>query len=475
MLPPVAVLSEDDLVEIPRAASPLTLTRSQETELPVSTKLAYASATNDYRQAIAESRRLTAGSGRVAQATLAIVLDAELANATADAWLFETWAARERASLVLPPSRIAIEPADLLALQSGSRQRLYRVTEITERGERDIQAMSIDPSVYAAISGAGRSAPDAQGPRAGQPLVEFLDLPLLRGDEPVRAGYVAATQTPWPGGVALYSSPETTGFALKTILTVPATMGHTLTDLGPGPASRLDRATRLRVTLDSGELASATELQLLAGANVAAVRNSDGGWEVLQFEAATLVAPATYELSGLLRGQAGTEAEMRSPVAAGARFILLDASVARIELAPSEVGLPLQWRYGPADRDLGGESYAQSKFAFGGIGQRPLSPVHVTGIRTAGDVAVSWIRRTRTGGDPWEVAEVPLGEDLERYELDIVSAGMVKRTLAVSGPATLYTAAQQIADFGSTQTAVRVRVHQMSTVWGRGVATEVVV
>jgi hypothetical protein len=44
----------------------------------------------------------------------------------------------------------------------------------------------------------------------------------------------------------------------------------------------------------------------------------------------------------------------------------------------------------------------------------------------------------------------------------------VKRTLAVTSPAAIYTAAQQIADFGASQAAVSVRVHQMSAVVGRG-------
>jgi hypothetical protein len=51
------------------------------------------------------------------------------------------------------------------------------------------------------------------------------------GDEPPNAGYVAARQVPWPGGVAIYGSPETTGYALKSLAAAPATMGVTLDDL----------------------------------------------------------------------------------------------------------------------------------------------------------------------------------------------------------------------------------------------------
>jgi hypothetical protein len=42
------------------------------------------------------------------------------------------------------------------------------------------------------------------------------------------------------------------------------------------------------------------------------------------------------------------------------------------------------------------------------------------------------------------------------------------RTIAVTAPAANYTTAQQIADFGSAQGTVSVRVYQLSTSVGRG-------
>ena len=95
--------------------------------------------------------------------------------------------------------------------------RLLRVTEIGEHGKREISALSIDPEVYDAVPVKPRSPRTGEPVLSGQPLVAFLDLPLLRGDEPPNAGYVAARQVPWPGGVAIYGSPETTGYALKVL------------------------------------------------------------------------------------------------------------------------------------------------------------------------------------------------------------------------------------------------------------------
>ena len=241
-----------------------------------------------------------------------------------------------------------------------------------------------------------------------------------------------------------------------------------MTPLPAGPESRIDRATVLRVNLDQGALSSLTTQSMLAGGNVAAIRNAVGVWEVIQFETATLVAPATYELRNLLRGQGGSEEAMFETVAPDARFVLLDQAVARIDLTQNQIGLPFNWRYGPANRDLGDPDYRTGQHAFGAVGLRPLSPVHVRGRRSGNDLALTWIRRTREGGDGWIAAEVPLAEESERYEVDILASATVKRTLVATSSTIAYTATDQIADFGAPQQQVSLRIYQISAFAGRG-------
>ena len=223
---------------------------------------------------------------------------------------------------------------------------------------------------------------------------------------------------------------------------------------------------------DSGALASVTELALLGGANLAAVRNAEGQWEVLQFLSAVLTAPATYTLSGFLRGQAGTERAMRAPLAAGARFVLLDGALARVDMTEDEVGLAFNWKCGPASRDIGSPNYVGIAHTFVGEGLKPLSPVHVRGWRSAGDLNLAWVRRTRAGGDSWDGVDVPLAEAEERYEIDILDGATVKRTLFATSPSATYTAAQQTADFGSPQSSVSLRIFQISATRGRGTSSE---
>jgi Putative phage tail protein/GTA TIM-barrel-like domain len=472
---PAAALTKDDLVESRPGDALLTLTRGQETELPASAKIRFISTEGDYRQAVAEARRLVGQSGRVAEAELPLVLDGHQAEAVADAWLFETWAARERASFTLAPSRLALEPADVVEIDTEDASYLFRVTEVGEHGEREIEARSIDPEVYGSIAARPRPARTGAPVLSGQPDVALLDLPLLRGDEPADAGYVAARQTPWPGDVAIFGSPEQTGFMLKGFAAAPATLGTTLNPLAAGPEGRFDHGARLQVMVEGEELVSVTALQLFAGQNAAAVRNEDGDWEVLQFQTATLLAPGTYELSDLLRGQGGTEGAMRPAVGSGAAFVLLNAALARLDLTASEIRLPYNWRIGPASRDIADASYVTTEHTFKGLGLKPLSPAHVHGVRAGGDVVIGWIRRTRIGGDAWEVPEVPLGEDAEVYEVDILDGAIVKRTLSSTIPTVTYSSAAQVADFGSEQPSYQVRIYQMSASYGRGTPRAAVV
>ncbi|MDX2264605.1 MAG: glycoside hydrolase/phage tail family protein [Hyphomicrobiales bacterium] len=469
-----AALNADDLVETSAEAPLIALTRGQETELPQAVKLAYADAAKDYEQGAAEARRQSTRSGRVAQAAVAAVMDYEQAQGAAETWLHEAWSTRESAAFALPPSRLALEASDVVTVSAGGRSHDLRITETSVGEAIAVEARSIAAQVYERGRAAARPALASEPLIFGPVAAAFMDLPLITGAETPHAARLATFASPW-AGAAFYRSASGSGFALDALLEAPATMGETTTALGIGPTARWDRGARLGVRLYGGGLQSVAELDLLGGANLAAIENADGEWEVIQFASAALTAPRTYELSGLLRGQFGTEGAMRASVAAGARFVLLDAAVIETGLALGDIRRDFVWTYGPANRAPGDPSYATVTRAVAGLGLRPLSPVHVRGARASGDLAITWVRRTRLGGDGWEAPDAPLAEEREAYEVDILSGATVKRTLAVSAPLAVYTAAQQTADFGAPQAAVAVRVHQMSAVYGRGAARQATV
>lgn len=347
-------------------------------------------------------------------------------------------------------------------------QRLERLTESNGLFQRDCEAQMLDPELYGSLATADRTDDTNVTVVVGSPDLVFLDLPLLRGDEAAAAGYVAAAQTPWPGALAVYGSPETSGYQLRAVIEAPALMGSLLTPLANGVVGVFDHANTIRVKINSGELTSTSRLQLFSGQNAAAIEVLAGVWEVLQFETAVLVDEATYQLSGLLRGQAGTDAVMAASVAVGARFVLLSGEITPVDLTNDEVGLAYHWRVGPQSRSLSDASYVSDVHDFKGIGLRPYAPVHAKGLEQNGDRILSWIRRTRSGGDSWDVNEVPLGETEEAYAVDILDGAAVKRTISTGTPQATYSVSDQFADFGSAQAHYNVAIYQVSPTFGRG-------
>jgi len=473
---PVANLDVDQLVSDQPEAALLTVTRGQETELPAVAKITYASSSGDYRRAVAEARRLTGFSDRVATASLAMMLEPEQAQVITESWLHEAWAARRRATFSLPPSRLAIEAGDLIETMEEGTRLLHRVTEISDHGARAIEALGIDPAIYEPHETPGRTQDIPTPPVSGAAAALFLDLPLIVDGGSELDGYVALHQSPWPGQLALYQSAGEDSYALAATAEAATVVGTLVDPLPAGAVARFDYATRVRVELASGELGSVSRLALFDGANALAVRRDDDSWEVCQFEHATLVSARTYELSGWLRGQLGSESQQAIGVvaaSAGQPVALIDASVVRVAVGESGVARPLNWRYGPSNRDIGHTSYVQDAHAFQGIARRPYAPVHLRGARdAAGNLSIHWVRRTRIGGDNWELTEVALGETMELYEVDILDGANVVRTLTTTEPEATYTASEQVADFGGLQASLLCRVHQLSATWGRGKSSD---
>lgn len=243
-------------------------------------------------------------------------------------------------------------------------------------------------------------------------------------------------------------------------------MGTLLEPLVRGEAGRWMRTTFLvRV---SGTLQRRSEQEVLNGANIAALRDPDGGdCELIQFASADLVGTGQYRIGGLLRGQAGTDAAIPEVWPAGTEIILIDGAVQQIELPASARGLPRHFRLGPAARAYDDSSYCHYVETFAGVGLRPYRPGHLRARRLADlSVAVTWVRRTRIDGDSWLGLDVPLGEEVESYVVRISRAGSVLRERTVTTPFCTYSLAEQLSD-GATG-ALTIEVAQISARFGPG-------
>lgn len=162
---------------------------------------------------------------------------------------------------------------------------------------------------------------------------------------------------------------------------------------------------------------------------------------------------------------------MAAGATVGARFVVLDDAVKPAGLMAGEEGLLLNWRVGASGVDFSDDHYTQIAGGGGLRALMPLSPVHVRGQIVDGNLALSWIRRSRVDADNWFSPEIPLGEDAERYQLRISPVGGDPlRTLVVEAPAYLYENADILADFGTVPGEIEVSVSQYSAAVGWGLA-----
>ncbi|MCC3244692.1 glycoside hydrolase/phage tail family protein [Methylocystis sp. WRRC1] len=456
-------IDDDDLVA-GRDATLVTLTRAQESELPHEIALSYSDSENDFQMARVLSRRLEGLSARQSEAQAAVMTHRANAQMLANVWLQDLWIGRETAEFALRPGLVALRPGDLVRLGAAGGGRLFQIQRITDGAARQVSARAIDPSVYDVpaprISRNATASPKILGP----PRVVVLDLAIER-DQPALS-YVAAFADPWPGSLAIV---KLTGGDAETVGVIGkrGTIGDTLDTLRAGPVARFDNGSSVTVRLSGGELASVDDLAALAGKSAMAIQGGDGAWEIFSFAHAELVAARTFRLSRLIRGLGGEEHLAACDAPAGSTVVLLDDALVPLARKVSEIGAPITYAIGPADRNYADPLYVRASVTATNKSLRPYAPTQARALRTVNGIVISFIRRSRVDSDAWETLDVPLGEASEAYEAEIALPAGTRRLVATT-PSILYPAAQEIADFGAEQSVISLSIYQISATVGRG-------
>ena len=465
--PALATLGADDLA-LPEDHQACIDSRALETP-PDELRLRFIDETADYRIGGLTVRRDPADGGGTQVIDLPVVGTAALAERVGRRVLARGQAARDaRTAHLSPLAALVLEPGDRLTFAEG--ETVWRLTGLDrdEQPRASLEVVDVPPAPGGALPDWAFPAPTEP---PGPPLVYLLDLPPLPGAEEDARPLVAGGLEPWRD-LDIHAGGGADSLTLRARLAQPAGLGETLTDLPAGPLHRLDASALLTVRLEGATLESRPLAAVLAGANALAVRHEAGDWEILQFLTAALVDTETWTLSGLLRGQVGSDGAMAALTPAGAAVVLLAEGLARGQVAQSERGLPLQWRAAPAGGPAGGSAMTETAFTWRGLALRPWSPSHVALEAAAGgDLMFRWIRRARLGGDSWDI-EPPLSEERETYRIEILDGDAVVRVAQTDSPTFLWTGAMQADDFPTgIPDPVPVRVAQGSAVFGWGVST----
>ena len=304
----------------------------------------------------------------------------------------------------------------------------------------------------------------------GAPFLRVLDLPPLMGAEDDGRPVVAAAAYPWRT-MRLHAGADAGVLTPRADVETPAMVGTLVQPLAPGVRHRWDTANAIVLRIEGGEPESAVETAVLGGANALAVETA-AGWEVIQYRSAALAGPGEWRLTGLLRGQQGTEVEMRAGAPVGAAAVFLDGRLARAEIGRGERGLPLICRAGPAGAAPGGVGFTEIGFTPAGVHARPWSPCGLSVEPTAAGRRVRWTPRVRLYGDGWDGE--PAAVDPLRFRVRVLDERGLLRTFETEEARLLYPAEAFAADFplGATGGA-RIAAAQWGEGFGWGAEAEI--
>ena len=404
-----------------------------------------------------------------------LTLDADEAARIAWRMLWSPWSARKTAQFRVSDKWVRRDPGDIIGIPVSDQIVPYKLIRAMrgDNGIIDYEMQRDDPEIYNSnATGIDGSIPANIVRFPGETRLILMDMPIARDLDDNTGFYwaVTAESTGWRGASVLRSSDGGTTYTTMSDVFRRTIIGDVASALPSGPTDYWDRGNTLTVVLDydGHTLESKTEDQVLNGSNAFWLGSADGqDGEIVQFATATLTAPNTYELSDLLRGRLGTEANVGIH-GINEVFVLINlTSMGRSDFGPADWNAERDYK--PVSILNDQADVTAQQFTNTGVGKKPLSPVQVLGVRDgSNNLTVTWVRRSRLRSPGLGNGPVPLGEDSELYEVDVLSGATVVRTISTTTPEINYTAAEQTTDFGSPQSAISIEIFQISGTAGRG-------
>lgn len=364
----------------------------------------------DYQLGSFSARNRQAETVRVLDLNAPIILSLPLARFAAETLLEKSDLGRERVSLSLSPGRIDLEVGDIFRLPDD--ETLWLIGDMQgEAGQINIRAARVEPRRGLPPAGS-RPEPVQPIPQTPRPHPVVVDIADIAGRD-----LTARNQSgPLVGARLIPFSPTRIVMAGEEItMQTPPIIGTLSSSLMRGPIGRMDYANRLDIVLMDGTLSSVDELALLSGANHFAVQ-TDLGWEILAAQEAVLIGPRTYRLSNLLRGLAGSDADMVDVITPEASIVLLSGArgigggIDRLALPNDVIGTDVSLQAFTARRES-----REDVVLYNARHLRPFAPVH--GRYDSKARRLSWIRRGRIDSDRWTGLDIPLGEFQEMYQV----------------------------------------------------------
>jgi hypothetical protein len=466
----IITITDDELAAQPTPVKPdepyLHIKRTREVALPDFVYVKYLNLGADLQDGVQRANRESSLSQVVSNVELAIVMTDGHARQIAYVLLYEAWTGRQVYTAHVARKYLWLEPTDVFSAR-GYTFRILRKRDVSN-GTIELECVETNGSVYSAsptpVATLGYE-PSVPGFITQNTQLKLLDIPLVTDNDINQSFYAAmagASNNSWPGADLYKSLDNGANYTDINTSNTADTIGLASTALADFTNGNVfDEGNTVDVTIGrgGGTLSSTSELAVLNGANMALL-----GTEIIQYKNAVLTTGTTYRLSGLLRGRRGTE--WRTPThVAGEIFVVLPVSINQSintgELAATEL-------YKAVSTGQALSAPAAQSFICNGATVTPYAPVQLGGglANVSGDVAMTWLRRTRIGGAWSALTDVPLSEASEIYIVQIWDSTykICARVITVNAAQTVtYTAAQQNTDFGANQQTVFFTVGQLGS------------
>lgn len=474
----VATITSGELDARPAGSAPgvsISVAREMDLVLPRRVAVKYLDHAREFDPGEQYAERLNTDAVNTKAIELPLVLTATEAAGIAESLLYLYWQDRSDFKLALPAAYNHLEPADIVTVQADAGDYEIRLTSVTYTadGRLECDGKANRAAVYtpAAIGEEG-AATGGMATLSGDSVFVPMDIPALSTAHNV-PGYLAAMAGitgGWDGGTLFRTDDAGQNWTDVQAFTEPASVvGYASTTLPTYRTDIFDKTNRLTAFFN-GDLVSVSELDVLNGANHFAY-GVHGRWEIIGVQNCVQQVDESWILSDILRGRAGTE-WATGLHAVNDAVVLIDLAAQNF-IAMSLDSIGLERTYRAVSNDQLVSAVLDQAFTYDGQNLECYSPVYLNGNRhpSTNDWTLTWIRRTRIGGDWRAYVDATLGETTESYEIDIYSDGTyatLKRTLTATAQTVAYTSAQQVTDFGSNQATLYVKVYQLSETVGRG-------
>lgn len=389
--------------------------------------------------------------------------------------LYQLWNKRRPVIIRTSQKWLKLSPADVITVQVEGLSHQVVLGQIDQGANNvlEMRGSADDPrDLVSLATGFSGTIPEQTITNTSPSQFFILDISLLRDQDDGFGVYIGgapfSNATGWKGEEILRSL-DGVDYAPFAFIPSSRAIDHGFTTTIPADADPgvWDRDTSIIITMSRGMLPSTTEALALDGAGLLLVGN-----ELLCYVTSVDNGNGSYTVSTLLRGRGGTEGEIANHVAEERVLVISADTLVRKAMDLSDQNEPYFYKGVTRGGSLI-EALRKTKTVLG-KSQWTWAPTHVAGSITSNDWTLNWTWRNRINGR-WRDLQGLAAPGTFDYEVDVLNGpgGTVlatyTSTASVNGSVVtgashqfFYDDADQVVDFGSTQTTVTFKIYPIS-------------